>query len=152
MLLKLNELIGESKNRYRKLILIEGPTKRGKSALLRALSEDRKTHIINLGITLGQRLMFTPKAKRPILVAQSIKEIIDEVPISDIVLIDNIELLFDRTLHANPLDLLNRNSSKRPVVAVWPGGYSGNRLTYAPVGHPEHQSAAADGIVVFEVT
>jgi hypothetical protein len=53
----------------------------------------------------------------------------------------NIELLFDRSLQLDPLDLLKRHAHAKRVVAVWPGELQGDtrtgRLTYADMGHPE---------------
>ena len=65
--------------------------------------------------------------------------------------VDNIELLFDRTLKLSPLDLLRRQAQSRRIIAVWPGGMRDNRLTYAETGHPEHQDYAVDGLVPFTV-
>ena len=66
-------------------------------------------------------------------------------------LLDNIELLFDRTLQLDPLDLLKRHAHARRVVAVWPGELRDGRLTYAEMGHPEHQDYGLDGLVPFEI-
>ena len=75
--------------------------------------------------------------------------------LSDLLLLDNIELLFDRSLQLDPLDLLKRHAHAKRVVAVWPGELQGDartgRLTYADMGHPEHQDYSLAGVVTFEI-
>ena len=75
----------------------------------------------------------------------------DEVARHGLLLLDNIELLFDRTLQLNPLDLLKRHAHAGRVIAVWPGQLRENRLSYATTGHPEHQNYGIDGLVPFEI-
>jgi hypothetical protein len=69
----------------------------------------------------------------------------------DVLLLDNIEILFDCSLHLNPLDTLKRHAHARRVVAAWPGEFSDGRLTYAALGHPEHQDYGTAGWVPFEL-
>jgi hypothetical protein len=56
---------------------------------------------------------------------------------SDVVLLDNIELLFAAELAQDPLRLLQSLSRNRTIVAAWPGLFDGKTLTYAEPGHPE---------------
>jgi hypothetical protein len=56
---------------------------------------------------------------------------------SDVVLLDNIELLFAEELAQDPLRLLQALSRNRAVVAAWPGGFDGKYLTYAEPSHAE---------------
>ena len=56
---------------------------------------------------------------------------------SDVVLLDNIELLFAVELAQDPLRLLQSLSRNRTIVAAWPGTFDGKTLTYAEPGHPE---------------
>jgi hypothetical protein len=56
---------------------------------------------------------------------------------SDVVLLDNIELLFAEDLAQDPLRLLQSLSRDRTIVAAWPGMFDGASLTYAEPGHPE---------------
>jgi hypothetical protein len=73
----------------------------------------------------------------------------------DLLLIDNIELLFEASLALNPLDLLKRLAQARRVVAVWPAGLrhsnNGPRLTYAEMGHPEYRDYGIDGVVILDI-
>ena len=50
---------------------------------------------------------------------------------SEVVLLDNIELLFATELAQDPLRLLQSLSRNRTIVAAWPGNFDGGALTYA---------------------
>ena len=82
-------------------------------------------------------------------------ELADQHASGDLLLLDNIELLFDRSLQLDPLDLLKRHAHAKRVVAVWPGELQGDartgRLTYSDMGHPEHQDYSLAGVVPFEI-
>lgn len=55
----------------------------------------------------------------------------------EVVLLDNIEMLFQPDLHQDPLRLLQAISRNRTVVATWRGAHVGKSLTYAVPYHPE---------------
>ena len=103
---------------------------------------------LRLGAEVGVRLAKVPRKQRPLQVSTIFRELADVHAKQGNVLIDNIELLFDNSLQLNPLDLLKRQAQVRTVVAVWPGLFKDGRLTYASIGHPEHQDYASDGLIV----
>ena len=80
-----------------------------------------------------------------------LRELAEQHATGDLLLLDNLELLFDRTLQLDPLDLLKRHAHVKRVVAVWPGELRDGRLTYAEMGHPEHQDYGLAGLVPFEI-
>jgi hypothetical protein len=80
-----------------------------------------------------------------------LKNLADEFASHGLLLMDNIEILFDRTLQLSPLDLLKRHAHARRVIAVWPGELREDRLSYAATGHPEHQDYGIDGLVPFNI-
>lgn len=57
----------------------------------------------------------------------------------EVLLLDDIELLFHPVLQIDPLRTLQNASRNAVVVAAWPGTYDGTTLTYAEPGHPEHR-------------
>ena len=59
---------------------------------------------------------------------------------SDIVLLDNIEILFDKSLQQNPLMLLQTNSKNKTMIAAWNGKIESERLIYAKPDHHEYWS------------
>jgi hypothetical protein len=155
MLSRLKQLVEEVAPLHSKLILLIGPPGCGKTALLSGFAEQASSSVTNLGLELGRRLAKLPQRQRQLQAGSLLREIADEHAHGDLLLIDNIELLFDATLQLNPLDLLRRQAHARRVVAVWPGehrqGGSGPRLIYAETGHPEYRDYALDGVVTLHI-
>ena len=134
-----------------KLVLLIGPPRSGKTDLLVRLSERRRAGILNVGATLGRQLLAVPSARRHLQAADLLKDLVDKAAIHGLLLLDNIELLFDRTLQLSPLELMKRHARARCVIAVWPGELGEARLFYAATGHSEHQNYGCDGLVPFIV-
>jgi hypothetical protein len=151
MLEKLDQVVDEIGSLNSKLILLIGPPRSGKTRLLDDLGKRRQLPILNVGAALGRQLLAVPIARRHLETATLLKDLATRHAAGDLVLLDNIELLFDQTLHLNPLDLLKRQAHVRRVVAVWPGELNDNRLSYATMGHPEHQDYDVVGLVPFEI-
>jgi chloramphenicol 3-O-phosphotransferase len=140
MLEKLERLATEVAALHSKLILLVGAPRTGKTALL---------------VAFGKRAKTEPMKQRHLQTTTILRELADQHAPGDLLLLDNIELLFDRSLQLDPLDLLKRHAHARRVVAVWPGELQGDartgRLTYADMGHPEHQDYSLAGVVPFEI-
>lgn len=151
MIAKLERLIGEIGDLNSKLILLVGPSRSGKTQLLRQLSAKLNIEPLNVGLELGRRLAAAPNSKRGFLAGELIREIADKERVDDPLLLDNLELLFEPGLQINPLDLVRRLAHSKRVVAVWPGELRGDRLIYADMSHPEHRDYSRDGVVVLEI-
>jgi hypothetical protein len=151
MLAKLERLIGEIGELNSKLILLVGPSRSGKTKLLRELGEKINIEPLNVGLVLGRRLAATPHNKRGFSAGELLREIADRERTDDPLLLDNLELLFEPGLQINPLDLVRRLAHAKRVVAVWPGELRGDRLVYADMSHPEHRDYSRDGAVVLEI-
>lgn len=136
---------------HSKLILLVGSQNTGKTSLLKAFGKRVDAELLNVGSQLGLQLAGLSQKQRPIEAISLLRILADQHAKDDLLLIDNIEILFDRTLQLDPLDLLKRQAQVRRVVAVWPGELHDGRLTYAVMGHPEHQDYGIDGFVPFEV-
>lgn len=151
MIEKLDQLVEDISGLNSKLILLIGPPRSGKSNLLGQLAERRQARVLSVGAALGRELLTVPGTRRHLLAADLMKELADGFVSQGLLLLDNVELLFDRTLQLSPLDLLRRHAHARRVVAVWPGELQEGRLSYATTGHPEHQDYAIDGLVPFKI-
>lgn len=147
----LDRLVDDISKLKSKLILLIGPPRSGKSDLLGQLSARRQAQVLNVGAILGRELLTVPNTRRHLRAADLLKSITDDAAENGLLLMDNIELLFDRTLHISPLDLLKRHAQARRVVSVWPGELRENRLSYAVTGHPEYQDYGIDGLVPLEI-
>lgn len=151
--LQLVRLVDEIGALQSKLVLLIGAPRSGKTGLLRSLAKNKGVKPLNIGALLGARLAGIPLRQRHLQTATILRELADQHASGDILLMDNIEILFDRSLQLDPLELLKRHAHARRVVAVWPGQLHGNtktgRLTYANMGHPEHQDYSLAGLVPF---
>lgn len=151
MIDRLDRLVEDISGINSKLVLLNGPPRSGKSDLLGQLAARRNVRVLSLGARLGRELLTVPSRRRHLQAADILKELADEFASRGLLLIDNIELLFDRTLQLSPLDLLKRHAHARRVVAVWPGDLREDRLSYATTGHPEHQDYGIDGLVPLKI-
>ncbi|MFE8034671.1 BREX-3 system P-loop-containing protein BrxF [Thiohalocapsa marina] len=153
MLPRLKQLVDEIAPLHSKLILLIGSPGCGKTALLLEFAEQAHVSVMNLGLKLGARLARLPHKQRRLQAGHLLREIADEHASGDLLLVDNIELLFDASLAINPLDLLKRLAHARRVVAAWPGehreGSTGARLIYAETSHPEHRDDSLAGVIPF---
>ncbi len=151
MLAKLQQLIGEIDDLNSKLILLVGPSRSGKTQLLRQLGAKLNIEPLNVGLELGCRLAAMLNSKRGFSAGELLREIADKERTEDPLLLDNLELLFEPSLQINPLDLVRRLAHSKRVVAVWPGELRGDRLVYADMSHPEHHDYSRDGVVTLEI-
>lgn len=148
---RLERLVNDVSDLNSKLILLVGPSRSGKTQLLRQLGAKLNIQPLNVGLELGRRLAATPNNKRGFSAGELLREIADKDRTVEPLLLDNLELLFEPGLQINPLDLLRRLAHSKRVVAVWPGELHGDRLVYADMGHPEHRDYSRDGVVVLEI-
>lgn len=151
MVEQLDCIVDEVKALHSKLVLLITVEGTKKSPLLHALAQRRSAEVLNIGSVLGARLAALPVKQRALAVPEELRDLVDKHAVNGLVLLDNLELLFDRSLRLNPLDLLKQIARARRVVAVWPGQLRAGRLTYAEMGHPEHQDYGIDGLVPLEI-
>ena len=151
MLEVLNRLVEDMSGMNSKLLLLIGPPRSGKSNLLNQLSERRNVTVLNIGAVLGRQLLEIPLNRRTLQASEFLKNIADGASHRGLLLLDNIELLFDHTLRLSPLDLLKQRAHAQCVVVAWPGELREDRLSYAASGHSEHQDYAINGLVTFQI-
>ena len=150
MLTKLERYVDQLGGLHTKLIVLAGPRGSGKTKLLQELGAKLGVKPLNVNLELGRRLSATPHAARGFSAGQLLRDIADKQGKEEVLLLDNIELLFERGLQINPLELIKRLAHSKRVVAVWPGELRGDRLIYADMSHPEHRDYSRDGVVILE--
>ncbi len=144
---EVSEKIGHAKGLYHRLVLVVGPAGTGKTAALREVSERIDAPLVNTNLELSRQLLDLAERQRP----RRTRSLLDQIvagTASDVVLLDNTELLFDHSLHQDPLRLLQGLSRNRTVAAAWNGSIEGGHLCYAEPGHPEHRRYPVDGTLV----
>lgn len=139
---------------YHRLVLLVGPPATGKTAALQAVSKRTGSHRINLNLELSKRLMDLTARQRTLQIQVLLDDVIAAAP-GDIVLLDNIEILFDPALQQDPLRHFQSISRNRTVVVAWPGAVRRDdrgqaSLIYAAPGHPEYRRYPAADLVLIE--
>ena len=144
----LREAIAQARDQYFRLALLVGPSGSGKTGIMRALARDAGCSLVNVNLELSQRMLGLSATQRVRQADRLLKEILAAIP-GEVVLLDNLEILFDRGLAIQPLRQLQVLSRNRTVVASWNGQCTAGSLTYAEPGHPEYaRFQPVDAIVV----
>jgi hypothetical protein len=136
--MRLLERIPDANALYHRLVLAVGPARSGKTEALTGLVSAKGWTRINVNLLLAERLLDFTQKQRAIRVAGLLDDIAKSVA-SDVVLLDNIEILFAVELAQDPMRLLQGLSRNRTVVVAWPGHFDGRTLTYAEPGHREYR-------------
>ncbi|MBU1207081.1 MAG: BREX-3 system P-loop-containing protein BrxF [Proteobacteria bacterium] len=130
--------IGQAGGLYHRLILLVGPAGSGKTKALQEVHNRQGVPLINVNLELTQRMLDLTGKQRALQVPKLLGDIIDKVD-GDIVLLDNIEILFDILLKLDPLRLLQNISRLKTIVAAWNGSIDKKQITYAIPDHPEYR-------------
>ena len=133
--------------------MVVAPSGAGKTPALRDVVEHAGYPLVNLNLELSRRLLDLTERQRCLQVPSLLDEIVQAEP-GDVILLDNIEILFDVQLKQDPLRCLQGLSRNRTVVAAWNGTCAAGEgrnsmLTYAEPDHPEYRRyPAADLLIV----
>jgi len=145
---KLEQAIEQAASQYYRLVLLAGAPGSGKTATLQAVAQQHGYPFVNVNLEMSRRLLELTRSQRSRQVERLFKEVIASVH-GDVVLLDNLEVLFDPALEVEPLRLLQVSSRNRTVVASWNGTWKDGTLIYAEPGHPEFvQFKQTEAVVV----
>ena len=147
-LTKLENAIQQATSQYFRLVILAGVPGSGKTAALQAVAKNSGCQLVNANLELSRRMLELTRTQRSRQVERLLKEVIAAVP-GDLVLRDNLGILFDTGLEVEPLRLLQVSSRNRTIVASWNGSYQNGTLTFAEPGHPEFiQFKQTEAIVI----
>ena len=121
------------------LRIIFGPSGSGKTTLLRKWADRHGYSYLNIGSLVSQRTLEYSPAERSNAVQRKFQDAVESAE-GDVVLCDNIELLFASELSLDPLRLLKQAARRKTVIAAWSGASDGSTLSYAMPGHGEYQA------------
>jgi DNA polymerase III delta prime subunit len=138
--------IGRAEELYHRLVLIAAPSGSGKTAALRDVATRTGAQLLNLNLELSRRMLDLTERQRALHLSRVLEEVVGRD--DSLVLLDNIEILFDVALKQDPLRLLQGVSRNRTVVAAWNGTLENQYLTYATPEHPEHRRYPRRELVV----
>lgn len=132
---------------YHRLVLLVGETGSGKTGVLRVIAEEFGSSVVNVNLALSGELLELTVKQRSLRLPGILDQIADQAQAP--VVLDNLEILFDKDLQQDPLRLLQSISRNRVVVASWNGTVNSGRLLYAETGHPEYRSYdSVDALIV----
>lgn len=133
---QLEQAIQQAASQYFRLVILAGAPGSGKTAALQSVAQKTGCELVNVNLELSKKMLELTRTQRSRQVERLLKEIIAAQP-GDVVMLDNLEVLFDTDLEVEPLRLLQVSSRNRTIVASWNGSYVDGTLTYAEPGHPE---------------
>ena len=146
---KIKEYLESMEGLYYQLILVVGQSGTGKTNLLQNIARKFNKSLININLTISKEYMELTKKQRKLEVAKTLDKIVGK---SDgIILLDNIEILFDNDLEQNPLRLLQGLARKRKIVASWGGMYKDGKISYAEPWHHEYRKYDAKDILIVDL-
>lgn len=134
--------LGQATVRYHKLAMVVGRPGSGKTALLKAISEQQEIPLLNLGLELSRKLLSLTIRERKLKASDIIADLLDTHK-GPRLAVDNTEVIFDPSLMLNPLGLLQNISRTRLLIWSWSGSIDGGQITYAYSGHPEYHRVSA---------
>lgn len=134
---KAKQSLDAAKTLYYQFVLLIGGPGSGKTGVLHALADNCSTEVINVNLMLSARLLELTPRKRTLHVPEILQEVVETA--SPPVLLDNLEILFEKELRQDPLRLLLGISRNHLIAASWNGTAENGKLIYAEPGHPEYR-------------
>jgi hypothetical protein len=130
--------IGQAAELYHRLVMLVAPAGAGKTAALQDVHERTMVPLVNVNLELSRCMLDLTERQRALQLPRLLAEIVG-ASAADVVLLDNVEVLFDVSLKQDPLRLLQGLSRNKTVVAAWSGSIDGEHMVYATPDHPEYK-------------
>lgn len=130
--------IGQATELYHRLVMLVAPAGAGKTNALRDVHKSIAVPLVNINLELSRRMLDLTERKRVLQLPRLLSEIVNASK-AEVVLLDNIEILFDVALKQDPLRLLQSLSRNKTVVVSWGGAIDKEHMVYATPDHPEYR-------------
>ena len=127
---------------YHRLILVVASSGSGKTEVLQEVAETTGARLVNVNLELSRRMLDLTGRERALRLPDQLDEIVGRN--EPLVLLGNIELLFDASFEQDPLRLLQGVSRNRTIVAAWSGTLENDYLSYAAPEHTEYRRYSRD--------
>lgn len=149
---KIIKEIEKSANDYNRLILIVGQYNSGKTSLIREIGKELNLDVINVNLELSRNLLDMSKSERMVNIQTIFNTIVEKKSVQDgVVLLDNIEILFDYELKIDPLKILKDLSRYYIVVAIWNGKIENGSVIYGQIGHREYRKYPPNELIIYSM-
>ena len=118
--------------------MLAAPSGKGKTKILQEVRTRTDAPLVNINLELSRHMLELTEIQRAIQLPRILRDIIENFG-NDLVLLDNIEMIFDIEMKQDPLRLLLGLSRNVTLVAAWNGTIADSYLTYSVPGHPEYR-------------
>lgn len=132
---------------YYRLVMLVAPAGAGKTASLQDVHVRTAAPLVNVNLELSRRMLDLTSRQRSLRLPLLLAEIVESSQ-NEVVLLDNIEILFDVSLKQDPLRLLKGLSRNRTVVVAWSGSIDGDYIIYATPDHPEFKRYSQKDLLI----
>lgn len=145
--------IAESAELYHRLVLVVAPAGGGKTVALQAVAQQTSASLISVSLEVSKRLIELTQRQRSLQLPRILGDLIAAAP-GDVILLDNIEVLFDASLKLDPLRCLQSQSRNRTLVVAWNGTVClppetpQASLTFSTPDHPEYRRYPAHDLKI----
>lgn len=136
---------------YHRLVLVVAPSGAGKTGVLHDVAKNGGVPCINVNLELSKLMLDLTTKQRAIHAAFLLKEVVAGGG-GKLAILDNLEILFDRSLQLDPLRILKELSRQSTVVASWNGRLDEHGLNYGDPEHPEYRLYPPSEIDFLHVT
>ena len=123
---------------YHRLMLVIAPAGAGKTTALQDVRDRTGAPLANVNLELSRQMLDLTERQRALQLQRLLGDLVSKSE-GEMVLLDNIEVIFDVGLKQDPLRLLQGLSRNKTVVAAWNGSIVEDSLTYATPDHPEYR-------------
>lgn len=147
---ELLELIEQAQHLYQKLVIVIAPSNSGKTKLLEEVGSKLGIKVINVNLSLSSLLLNLTETQQALQLPKLLDSLIKKEN-SNVILLDNIELLFDPKLKQDPLRLLKNLARNFVIVTSWNGVIEDNCISYAEPGHPEYHRYKTEDFLFFSL-
>jgi len=145
---QVKRFIKAAEGQYYRLVLLVGMAGTGKTGFLQKLAEEFGSYVVNVNLELSGSLLELTEKQRALHLSEQFGRLVDQSSEAP-VLLDNLEVLFDKSLKQDPLRLLQIVSRNKIVVAAWNGSVVNDQLIYAEPDHFEYRGfVVADTLIV----
>ena len=138
-----------AKELYHQLVLVVGPSGSGKTKILKKIAEHERTSVINVNLKISSQLLELTGRQRKTQLQKIFSAIVDQAKAP--VILDNIEILFDKNLEQDPLRLLQIASRNNLILVSWNGIVKDEKLLYAEINHPEYRTYALPDTIAISI-
>ena len=139
--------VSQAAELYHRLMLVIAPAGAGKTTALQDVRDRTGAPWVNVNLELSRQMLDLTERQRSLQLPRLLQDLVSKSE-GEMILLDNIEILFDVGLKQDPLRLLQGLSRNKTVVAAWNGSIVDDSLIYAVPAHPEYRRYPARDFLV----